>query len=432
MNALLIQSRFVSPLIFVAFFNLLLLPPIRAAAPGLPQDACQLRWEEQDLCGWISQPHPINQSNTVTQSKSNRPAGYTVPATHDSIAFRIAATAKPAPTTIPTSAAEPASASDTTDDGAITQAAAIAIAAAGISVEQLLEPLALAAPYLDQSLAKVRQYQSWWGAAISTVDQRQVVNSPTSSDIAFAAQLDEIATAEPIDVESYGASVIVDEFPITVQLISEGEPGIEILPLNRLIGSSAVIVTIEEDYMPYDLSTEDIKLWSVLPSSTQPFCIRAEHDAWDAAAMWQAFDDRVVPNLAKAEAQGTAEITPQPTPIPEPIPLFAHCGSADCMLDSIIWHVDSWVISYSKRETGATANQVGHRVVLLSLQQEQLVHSATALIARHWHEPPPVGPEPQETVPATSPAGAALLARAGAIAAEAPVIEVAASTNSLR
>ena len=432
MNALLIQSRFVSLLIFVAFFSLLLLPPIQAAAPGLPQDACQLRWEEQDLCGWISQPNPMNQPNPVTQSESNCSAGNTVPATHDSIAIRIAATAKPAPTTIPTRATEPASASDTTDDGAITQAAAIAIAAADISVEQLLEPLASAAPYLDQSLAKVRQYQSWWGAAISTGDQSQVVNSSTSSDIAFAAQLNEIATAEPIDVESYGTSVIVDEFPITVQLISEGKPGIEILPLNRLIGSSAVIVTIEEDYMPYDLSTEDIKLWSVLPNSTQPFCIRAEHDAWDATAMWQAFDERVVPTLAKAEPLETAEIVPQPTPTPEPITLFAHCGSADCMLDSIIWHVDSWIISYSKREAGATANQVGHRLALLSLQQQQLVHAATVLIARHWHQPPPVGPETRESVPATSPAGAALLARAGAIAAETPVIEVAASANSLR
>jgi hypothetical protein len=392
MNAFLIQSRCVFRSIVFAL-STLSIPSLTFAAPpdSLPEDACQLRWQEEETewCGWT----PL--------------------ATHDSVAYR-----PPAP------AREPASESDTTVDGSITQGAAIAFASAGISVEQLLEPLALVTPYLDNSLEKVRQYQSWWGAAIATATRIQQAEQTAPADPTVAQQLSRIATEKPIDTECYGPSVVVDAFPVTVQLIPEGEPGIEILPLDRRVGGSAIIATIEEAYLPYD----------VLPTSTHPFCIHAEGDIWDAAVMWQTFDEHVATDSVEDAADAFAsEEAVVDVAIVEPV--VDHCGFADCVLESLIWNTENWIAEHEELWASVEANNVGRQVAQFGLRRHEIVQIVANQIAIRWQTIPAVEVEqPSQEISAT---GAALLARAGAVAASEPVvemaaIEMAAAVNALR
>lgn len=388
MNAFTIQTRFLPTLIVLTLATLFLPTAVIADPPStLPEDACQLRWEDDELCGWAS-------------------------ATHDSIAYRY----------VPP--AEPASASDMTVDGSITQGAAIAFASAGISVEQLLEPLAMVTPYIDNSLEKVRQYQSWWGAAVATAERMRQEDEDRESDV--NEQLSRIAAEEPIDIESYGPSVIVDAFP-TTQFIPEGEPGIEILPLKRNVGSTAIIVTIEDSYMPYDLADKDLRLWSVLPESTRPFCIRDSEHGWDAephfqaASLWRQFD---------AQVASSRQVNPDP-PVAEPIEspeVLAYCGAADCLLDEWIWRTENFVADDAPLWDIINANKLGRRITSVAIMNQRVTEIVTTAIASRWEKSEP---KTEQTIE-PSDAGKALLTRAGAIVAGEPVIEVAASANSLR
>jgi len=183
--------------------------------------------------------------------------------------------------------------------------------------------------------------------------------------------------------------------------------------------TARIIVTIEDAYLPYDMKTEDLRLWSVLPESTRPFCIRAEsqhHDAMhhqDTAAMWRDFDDRVA---------STRQVVPTPRPV------LAFCGSADCLLESWIWNAENFVADHSPLWQVVSTENVGRQIATVSLRRQQWLQVATTMLASRWQKSAPV----KEPSIEPSPAGEALLARAGAVAASAPVIEVADAGNTLR
>ena len=158
--------------------------------------------------------------------------------------------------------------------------AAVAVASAGVSVEQIVEPFAMVGPYLDNSLEMVRKFQSWWDAVRSQAAASAEATGGRVDEAGREGGTDDsrparrqLAAEEPIDVESLGKSVLVDAFGHAET--DAVEPGVYVTAIDMLVGGSPIIATIEEDYLPYDLSARDIKLWSVFPISTHPFCIRS-------------------------------------------------------------------------------------------------------------------------------------------------------------
>jgi hypothetical protein len=330
--------------------------------------------------------------------------------------------------------------------------AATACRSAGVSVEQIIEPFVMVGPYLENSVASVESFESWWAESL---DEMIPKADPLQS------QIDAIAAQEPIDVESFGISILVfAAIPEDALATSPSDPntnkklGIEIKPLDNLVGSSAIIATIEEDYMPYDLAARDLPLWSVFPVSTQPFCVRNLIEDFDSDSMWRDFDHVVRNSPADDSAQqdtvasedsvktrqvddadhvteqedeprvaaGTAEaeLATLGTPTAEPSlavhetfdtsSFFSHCGSADCMLDEIIWQAEAMIAENSPLRSAIAPKAIGRAIASIISGSTQLVERATVRIANRWPE--------VETEPERSPAGARLLARAGAIDAD--------------
>ncbi|MGI9471606.1 MAG: hypothetical protein ACR2NZ_08760 [Rubripirellula sp.] len=324
----------------------------------------------------------------------------------------------------------------------IAMLAATACRSAGVSVEQIVEPFVMVGPYLNDSLDSVQAFQTWWDGA-----RDGIYPQPDP----LQAQLDAIAAQEPIDVESFGVSIL------TFEAISEDAPsvlrkvtGIEVKAIDRLVGSSAIIATVEEDYMPYDLSARDLPLWSVFPVSTQPFCVRNQIDEFDSAVMWKDFDHVVSNDEAELSSSDevvnattdpsgdanqesnitldTAEdeltklhVNPEPvqdvtdlvsenTPGIEAISegkTLAYCGSADCLLDDVIWQVESLAAQSSPVRTALAPRSIGRTIASLFSGSTQLFEAAAHRIATRWPE--------TESNPRRSPSGDRLLARAGAI-----------------
>lgn len=158
-------------------------------------------------------------------------------------------------------------------------AAAVAASAAkiGISIEQILEPFAMVGPIaedtdeisesIEQVLAQVAPSEQqiadaialnrWW-LDTDTVDAQttvsdQVVDSESTGEVEglLAGSLD----LEPGVVSEFVVSdLIIDD----IQVASDED---------ALVGSSPMIVTIQDAYLPYDLAQRDLEL-NLLPLTT--------------------------------------------------------------------------------------------------------------------------------------------------------------------
>ncbi len=289
----------------------------------------------------------------------------------------------------PAPVASPAAASTSLLNKSVSAIATAAFASAGVSVEQIVEPFAMVGPYLDDSLQMVQDFQAWWETA-----QAEAVSMKTAAD-AIQDELDRIAAQEPVDVESFGPSVIVNQLPTKQTAI--GPSRIQVTAIDALIGSSPIIATIKDDYRPYDLSARDLKLWSVFPTSTHPFCVRSHMDALDDSPMWEDFDRAV---------QADTDVAPS-------VESFAFAGSADCLLYELIWQFDTWTADDSPVWTAVEPRNIGRRFAAIATDGNRIVQGAAQLLASNWPEPE-VENEPSST-------GEALLARAGAVNASEPV-----------
>lgn len=419
MNAFMIPSRFVCRVIAVALSVITLSPLASAEYPHpLNEDACQLRpTDREELCGWVYSP------------------------TRDSIAYRSMPVDLHGPVH---SAARPIAQEDTEE--VVTRTLAITAATFGFSVEQWLEPLALVAPYVDNSLEKIRQYGDWLGDAAMRVEEQHRQQEETALNaILLEEQLARVATEEPIDTEALAPTTIPEDYPIAVQLIPEGEPGIEVLPLNRLVGSSAMIMTIEEEgYMPYDLCEEDLRLWSVLPESTHPFCIRPQDNPWDTAEIWKELDKRVarrVPFVSSASDLSTVEME-EVAGVSSLLPVSKNTvanttnepvdGSPYCMIESLVWRAETWVSQQAVKIETVNAVSLGRQVAVYSLRKESMLRAFADRIVLNWKFDEFHVPIIIDYTFEASPAGSALLARAGAIEATSESVNVAAGDNRLR
>lgn len=148
-----------------------------------------------------------------------------------------------------------------------------------VIVEQVAEPFMVVGPFTPNSLKGIHRQEPWQVTASLTTPDRNPAHL-TPLDL----QLQELAQQEPIDIESFGPSVLIPENR------SPSVTGIVVAPLNPLIGSSAVIATIEEDYMPYDLSARDLADWNDYPIASHPFNTEDHVTDEQTASLWDDFD----------------------------------------------------------------------------------------------------------------------------------------------
>ncbi|MFK8114063.1 MAG: hypothetical protein AB8B91_17810 [Rubripirellula sp.] len=388
-------------------FTLRCLLGMAVAAPGIADAApldqayrnatpCEFELADtEELCGWIG-------------IETSEQADFTQPlCTHDSAPVPRIATLTRTPRLSPAIMIAKPTVSTFSDGDAIPTVAAIAAAAcarAGVSVEQMAEPFALVGPFVPgtpqatESIASVATLQSWWKEAY---DEAQKIADSDAEIARIDSEIEALAGDEPLDIESYrefGPSRLVESFPaiesltpsLTVEITDEVVSGVEVAPLDFLVGSSAVVATLEEGYLPYDLGARDVQVWSLFPSATQPFCVRGRMDGLDADPMWQEFDQVVSVQ-----------------------------GSADCLLNQLVWEVSGWMEGNSSWLASFKPRAVGNQVAELAIRSNRMVSSAAASVASQFPEPAQpasVGSEEvAEQEEAPSPAGGALLARAGAI-----------------
>jgi hypothetical protein len=262
-------------------------------------------------------------------------------------------------------------------EGSIVTIATAVGASTGVPFNAIVEPFAMAGPTIEKSLKMVRILDQWWESAVAYAEQMQSCGTDEA--------IDAIAALEPIDVEAYGPSILsFSDTPIEeADLLTTG---IEVTPINNLIGSAPMIVTLDEPYMPYDLSADDLRLRSVFPLTTQPFCVRSRAARWNPVPMWTEFD---VVTVATREKE----------PIPDPVDRWM----VDSSIEQLIAVVDAWTDPQSTIRQRTSPAYVGQQWANIVARGNKVVTETTELIATYWPEP----------VAKPSASGKALLTRAG-------------------
>ncbi|MDE0864944.1 MAG: hypothetical protein OSA98_14220 [Rubripirellula sp.] len=342
-----------------------------------------------------------------------------------------------------------------------------------VAVNQVIEPFAAVGPSLFNSIKAVRILQQWWDSEFNDSD----AGSGHPSD-PIEMQLHELATQEPVDIDSLGPSVLVPTNP------QRKPESIEVTRIDPLIGSSPIIATIEEDYMPYDLSARDLRLWSVFPIASHPFCVRGQLEDNRSARLWDDFDNALaqtksptttamssndknsdstesssspsdltsypldslvtdgkqdkanVDNLAAQEplATMTAESalatlkTPQAVPLRKASPSVQEiaatrselvtktpflCGSADCLLEELVWKAETITAMDSLRDGSKLSSSIGILLANQTKTASQWLSDRAFRITARWPNP--------DRDRDHSRSGAKLLARAGTL--ESGVVE---------
>lgn len=336
----------------------------------------------------------------------------------------------------------------------IATAAATACASAGISVEQIVEPFAMVGPQVVDSMNRVKEFQVWWREAVSETRAEDYAefasDEPTATDEAYdpfyeydndiaegqqLVRLDDIerettcnfdqrlrrlASEEPIDVNVVEADEI-DVNDLGESVLIQGDTFGVCLPdpvsitgaAAAQVGASAIVVSIEDSYLPYDLSARDLRVWSVFPLVTEPFCVRSRGGSEGKMSLWDEFDEAIqVQEAATSSDQDVevAESAPQPT-------LAVH-GSADCLLDEMVWSA-TLAIEDESTQKWLRPSIYGERLAALALSTTRVAESAAERLAANWPaaEPLPLAPLPVAPLPANQvpTAGDRLLARAGAV-----------------
>ena len=156
-----------------------------------------------------------------------------------------------------------------------TIAAAVAASAAklGISIEQVLEPFAMIGPIADQGpatvpidlVASIRAVIADDARENDLIEDVTREAEPTNQQLAEAVALNRWwLDSETVAVATAGSAVIAHAVAEPAE-IAESIESIE--GDEKLVGSSPMIVTIQDAYMPYDLAQRDLEL-NFLPLTT--------------------------------------------------------------------------------------------------------------------------------------------------------------------
>ena len=377
-------------------------------------------------------------------------------ATHDSCPFPIT---------------NQASRTSSTFDQSIAAVATTAGAATGISVEQLVEPFAMVGPKVINSLDNVIAFQAWFREKTKTLDLPTPAEIAEKARIQIVAVFDEefvvvtepspviagdvesvdepsvseeiamLAAEEPIDVETLGPSVVVIIDPLpSAAAAPEISPSSadQLPPAADMVGASPVIVTLEDEYLPYDLSARDMKVWSVLPSDTDPFCIHSHSDI--PSPMWHQLDleepaitdaannsdvEEVATVTDDSDAVTSVEAEPSVTEVviedtiedkvadtsdqTDEIAVISatlQC-SPHCLLDELVWHLEVTVNEFVAQHPIGDVSVAGRTIADLFVKSNEVTQNAAARVAKNW-------PDTSDIEENESDVGSLLLARAGA------------------
>lgn len=262
-------------------------------------------------------------------------------------------------------------------------------ASTGVSFHALVEPFAMVGPTVEEPLRMVQALDQWWAFAVEYSEQFQEFRTEEA--------IDAIAKLEPIDVEAFGPSVLISA-EIPLEDVDLSITGIEVTPIDNLIGSAPMIVTIDEPYLPYDLSAGDLRLRSVFPISTQPFCVRSRAAGWNPVPMWTEVD-----------SLGVAKVVAEP--LTDPVDHWMLTS----LIEQLIVTTESLTDPTSTIRQYTSPEQLGRQWARMLARGNRVVMETTELIATYWPEP----------VAKPSASGKALLTRAGVELETSPEIVLA-------
>ncbi|MCG8652926.1 MAG: hypothetical protein MI861_24005, partial [Pirellulales bacterium] len=184
------------------------------------------------------------------------------------------------------------------------------------------------------------------------------------------------------------------------------------------IGAAAVIFSIEDEYLPYDLADRDLHVWSVFPIPTDPFCIRSGDDFDAASCRWP-----LVKEIIAADRAVEIEVVATEEPADEAAPSdLAVLGSPDCVLDDWVWKTQQFVQHDRLLKRWTNPGHYGHQLAALLLGGKDWTLQAVQHLAK-------VLPESAPQPPKRPTAGDQLLVRAGAVKSREPIAETATESN---
>jgi hypothetical protein len=206
-----------------------------------------------------------------------------------------------------------------------------------------------------------------------------------ANDDKIRGELAELAAKEPVDVldnfdGAFGPSVLVE---------SVEELATTIAAESSMVGSSAMIFSLDEEYLPYDLAVRDYQAESLFSLAKRPFCIRARIELPE-------FDLAIDTDQPAEPIEQAADSD------------FVFAGSADCLLDDWMWRATLALEPGGSVRKWLRAELAGQQLAALLAKRVQLADEMAGQLASWWPESPqhPAGE-----------AGAQLLARAGAVEA---------------
>jgi hypothetical protein len=177
-----------------------------------------------------------------------------------------------------------------------------------VRVQQIIEPFAMVGPRLTPSRKTLTEFLDWCNKIAdaatpsnlsSTESDPVVVSVDSLKSIKQIVSIDRILASltddEPLDARTNYVELVplteveptiataknhslVGSSPIIATIdFAPTEPSIAIAKIDPLVGSSPIIVTV--DFAPTAMTTSDVfakelRLWSVFPTVTRPFCVR--------------------------------------------------------------------------------------------------------------------------------------------------------------
>lgn len=332
----------------------------------------------------------------------------------------------------------PATPSRTSSQFNATIATIAAAASAGnpIPFGQWTEPFAMIGPDASHTTKQIAAFQAWF-------DQGKRLATEFVPVVDFDGEIASPAIQAIAEKELAKPNAVTQQKQVDVEAADE----------NPLVGSSPFIVTIDEAYLPYDLADSDLDVtpetdvvdvvdvvdsqptaddpiatpqvvWAdgLFSSQRHPFCIRSlvemREPGWSPLAKSATDVPRrgsemvlapTTPLVAEAESDEVAAASD--VSAPEADALIASesdiSGSADCLLDEVIWQVSVALEDERVTDRWLRPDWIGTKLASLVVSGDRLASRVASELALVW----PVDAKPAKPIPGS---GAKLLARAEA------------------
>ncbi len=313
-------------------------------------------------------------------------------------------------------------------------------ASAQVDVQQIAEPFAIVGPQVAKSLEIVRTFQQWWSSSVQPLAAAPNAAAPNAeaSETMLEVQqrLENLTMEEPVDVSDHDPRVdeFVDDGPSvhgpsvhgpSVLAINEPASGArsartyEIVGASAAqIGASAVIFTIEDAYLPYDVSATDFRLWSVFPLVTEPLCVRGRIQRGETSPLWDNFDELALndandPTLDASAVTGESVAAAADGDTDDLLEIY---GDPDCLIAQLLWEIGEELEFKTHTGPWLKPRTYGRKLASAARISRRVAANATSRLAAIWPDS-----DSPKLVPVVT-AGDLLLARAGAIAASEPLV----------